>query len=447
MYDTNEITAAPVQAQLHGKRAAVHTLGCRLNQSESNLLHNALRAAGYELVPFDEPADLGIINTCTVTREADAKSRQLVRRFVRRNPDAFTAVIGCYSHMGYKTLAEIPGVDLIVGNQEKLNVLDYVAQGKRNEPLIVRDRMERDDFTIEIGVGESATNRPNLKIQDGCNFMCSFCVIPFARGRTRSRELGDLVREAEQLAANGARELVLTGVNIGAYAYEGRGIVDVVDALDAIPGVARVRISSIEPTTIPEALLERMAAPGHALVPYLHIPLQSGSDRVLTLMKRKYSRREFVGFVENAARRVPDLCIGTDVLAGMPGETDEDFEETAAVLRDGPMTYAHVFKYSERPGTPTARYADKVDEPTKNRRAALLRALSAEKRMAYIDRYLGRRVMVLFEEEDDGCWPGYTGNYIRVAVRSSEQLLNQLRPVWLTERRGDIMMGILDDDE
>ena len=427
------------------RRAAIHTLGCRLNQSESGILMDLLRREGYEIVPFGEPADLGIVHTCTVTREADAKSRQLIRSFIRANPQAYTAVIGCYAQTGYRALAGIDGIDLICGNQEKLNLLDFVAQGKNATPLIVRDRLQRDDFTIAFAGDAPMERRANLKIQDGCNFMCSFCVIPFARGRSRSREISNLLEEARALVQRGAKELVLTGVNLGCYNYEGLDIADVVNRLNELPGLRRIRISSIEPTTIPEALLECMAAPDHALVPYLHIPLQSGSDHVLGLMKRKYTRREFTDFLDEANRRVPGLCIGTDIMVGMPGETEADFEETCAVLRDSPLAYAHVFKYSERDGTASQRIPDKVDPKTANRRSARVRRLSAQKRHTFYQRYLGTSVEVLFEQEQDGWWDGYTGNYVRVAARSTKRLRNELGRVRLERIHGDVAIGTSDD--
>jgi threonylcarbamoyladenosine tRNA methylthiotransferase MtaB len=427
------------------KRASVHTLGCRLNQSETALIVERLKAAGYEVVPFGEPADVGIINTCTVTAEADAKSRQLVRSFIRKNPGAYTAVIGCYSQMGYKALAEIEGVDLIVGNQEKLSVVDFVAEGKNAEPLIVRDRIDRDDFSIEVTGAVGALQRANLKIQDGCDFMCSFCIIPFARGRARSRDFENLVKEAKELAARGVREVVLTGVNVGTYAHGGSGIVEVVERLNAIDGIDRIRISSIEPTTVPEELLSFMDDPGHALVPYLHLPLQSGSNRVLGLMKRKYTREEYLDFARLARRRVRDICIGTDVLVGTPGETEADFEETCSALEEGPVDYAHVFKYSERSGTAAARYPDKVGAEEKNRRSVRIRKISAKKRRMFFERHLGRTVDVLFEQQDDGYWSGYTGNYIRVAARSPKQLENAVRPVRLERICGDFVLGNLQD--
>ncbi|HQM51306.1 MAG TPA: tRNA (N(6)-L-threonylcarbamoyladenosine(37)-C(2))-methylthiotransferase MtaB [Candidatus Hydrogenedentes bacterium] len=427
------------------RRAAVHTLGCRLNQSESGILMDLLRREGYEIVPFGKPADLGIVHSCTVTREADAKSRQLIRAFIRKNPKAYVAVIGCYAQTGYRALAEIEGIDLICGNQEKMRVLEFAAQGKNETPLIVRDRIQRHDFTIPFAGDALIERRTNLKIQDGCNFMCSFCAIPFARGRNRSREMDNLLDEARALVARGAKELVLTGVNLGCYNDQGLDIADVVNRLNDLQGLRRIRISSIEPTTIPEELLGCMAAPDHALVPYLHIPLQSGSDKVLRLMKRKYTRSEFVDFIEKAYCRVPALCIGTDIMVGMPGETEADFEETCAVLRDTPIAYAHVFKYSERDGTAAQRIPEKVDPKAANWRSAKVRRISARKRRAFYERYLGAAVEVLFEHEQDGWWEGYTGNYIRVAARSAKRMHNEFARVRIEGIRGDLATGTIDE--
>lgn len=425
------------------KRASVHTLGCRLNQAESAILTEQLYAAGYDVVPFGEPADLGIINTCTVTGEADSKSRQLVRSFIRKNPHAYTAVIGCYAQMGHKALSEIEGIDLVVGNQEKLNVLAYVAQGKNDYPLVVRDRIERDDFTIEVIGNAPTARRANLKIQDGCDFMCSFCIIPFARGRARSREWHNLMEEARQLVERGAKELVLTGVNVGTYDDNGRSILDVIDALDEIPGLARVRISSIEPTTIPEPLLDRMNDPDHVLVPHLHVPLQSGSNTILQAMKRRYTRESYLEFVQRARATVSGICIGTDIMVGMPGESGADFEDTVLLLERAPIDYAHVFTFSERAGTPAARMAGKVSPESKTLRSARVRKTSDLKRRAFYERHLGHEVEVLFEHGESGTWIGHTGNYIRVAVRSHECLENELRMVRLDEICGDIVSGRL----
>lgn len=426
-------------------RASVHTLGCRLNQSESAIINDRLRGDGYELVPFGDTADLGVINTCTVTGQADQKCRQAIRGFIRRNPDAFTAVVGCYSQLGYRAIAEIPGVDLIIGNQSKLDILDYVKLGKNASPLVIRDRFLRKDFTIETGGDEAYSRRANLKIQDGCDFMCSFCVIPFARGRARSRAIDNLLEEARRLVHRGARELVLTGVNIGTYDFAGHDIVSVADALNDIDGLNRVRISSIEPTTIPDALLDRMREPGHALMPYLHVPMQSGSDHVLSNMKRRYNIGELLDFIDDAAERVPGLCIGTDVLVGSPGEREEDFAATCAAFREHPFAYAHAFTYSPRKGTPAASRPEQVAAWIRRRRNAVIRRLSEEKRASYARGFFGQTMPVLFESSKNGLWPGYTPNYIRVAVISDTSLENQVRRVRLAESSADFVTAELAD--
>ena len=423
------------------RRVALHTLGCRLNQSETNILTQKFQRDGYEVVPFTEAADVGVINTCTVTNEADAKSRKMVRAFIRRNPEAYVAVIGCYAQMDPETLREIEGVDLVVGNQEKLNILDYVNAGKNDQPLVVRDQILNDSFSINFETLTQNTRRANLKVQDGCDFMCSFCVIPFARGRARSRDLDNLLEEAQALVTGGAKEIVLTGVNIGTYEEQEFRLGEVVDRLNTIDGLLRIRISSIEPTTIQESLLDRMNSPDHALVPHLHIPLQSGSNKILESMRRKYTREEFITFVDTAASKVPNLCIGTDVMVGAPGETEADFEQTSAVLTQSPLAYAHVFQYSEREGTAAMRIPEHIDPPTKARRGALVRKISAGLTRQFHEAYAGGTETVLFETQANGYWSGYTANYIRVAVQSDAILTNQVRPVVLEESAGEFMTG------
>lgn len=409
------------------KRASIHTLGCRLNQSESSILENKLRAAGYELVPFGTPADLGIVNSCTVTHEADVKSRKLVRQFIRKNPSAQAAVIGCSAQTGSVELLQIAGLDLIVGNQDKLNVLDYVQEEKRAQPLVVRDKIDKTDFTIDREQNrESITRRANLKIQDGCDFMCSFCVIPFARGRARSRALPNLLEEARLLVGRGAKELVLTGVNIGTYTWEGNTLLDVVEQLGQIPGLRRLRISSIEPTTIPRELFQWMADPQHSLQPYLHIPLQSGSNAILQAMRRRYTREEYLDFLYEAHEAVPGIGLGTDILVAFPGETDDDFEDTRRLLWESPLFYAHVFKYSERAGTAACRLSDQVTNSVAHRRGEILRATSIKKTQMFLEHHLGQELEVLAEHQSKGVWEGYTGNYLRARLNSSQDLTNQL---------------------
>ncbi|MFP4281190.1 MAG: tRNA (N(6)-L-threonylcarbamoyladenosine(37)-C(2))-methylthiotransferase MtaB [Opitutales bacterium] len=430
------------------KRASLHTLGCRLNQAESKLLTDRLEQAGYQLVPFGEEAELGILHTCTVTREADAKCRKAIRQFVRRNPTAFAAVIGCYAQMGTAAIAAIPGVDLIIGNQEKLSVLDYVGEGKNPAPVILRDRIDGRDFAVHA-VGEAPfPYRANLKVQDGCDFVCSFCIIPFARGRARSRAWTDTLAEARQLADRGVRELILTGVNIGTYASEGRDLVALVDALDAVPGISRVRISSIEPTTVPSALLARMADPAHALLPYLHLPLQAGSDATLAAMRRKYSLADYRDFVAEAVRQVPDLGLGTDIMVGFPGETEAAFAQTCDFFLSQPFHYAHVFPYSEREGTLAVRRSASGDWPAvpveeRQRRCARLRRLSAMRRHETMESARGTVREVLFEDPREGLWPGYTDNYLRVVADTPDgtSLRNRRARVRLGPVHGDWLAG------
>ncbi|MGF1450198.1 MAG: MiaB/RimO family radical SAM methylthiotransferase [Opitutales bacterium] len=399
------------------RRASLHTLGCRLNQSETRLLEDQLRAAGYRIVPFGQPADLGVINTCTVPAQADLKCRYEIRRFRRRNPQAFLAVIGCYAESGYRVLSAIDGIDLILGNRDKLNLLDYLGDGTRNPaPVLIRQRLDRDDFTIPLAGDAPFPQRVNLKVQDGCDFVCGFCIIPRVRGPARSRDWQDLLVEARQLVRRGVRELVLTGVNIGTYSSHGYDIVALVDALDALDGLWRIRISSIEPTTVPDALLDRMAAADHCLQPYLHLPLQAGCDRILREMRRRYSLSEYEEFARQAVARVPDLCLGTDILVGHPGESDEDFAATCAFFLRLPFAYAHVFTYSERERTLAARRTDSVPTVERQRRSARLRSIATRQRQLWNAQFIGCEMDVLIEDPQPDALCGYTANYIRVAT-------------------------------
>ena len=393
--------------------------------------------------PFGEPSDLAIINTCTVTRLADAKCRNAIRSFIRKNPQAFVAVVGCYSQIGYKEIAEIPGVDLIMGNREKLKVLDYVQLGKNEKPAIIRDRITKDDFTIDFVGDQPYEKRANLKIQDGCSFICSFCIIPKARGPARSRDMENLLAEARQMAERGVREIVLTGVNIGTFDSKDGDLIEVLDRLNAIDGIDRIRISSIEPTTIPTELFPRMNDPEHALLPFLHIPLQAGSDAVLKSMRRKYDLKEYLDFLYLAYESVTDLCLGTDIMVGYPNEGEAEFEESCQTFMENPFAYCHVFSFSERDGTPAARMEDRLDVPEKQLRSAKLRRLSESKRYDYYESHVGREMTVLFEDPKDGLWPGYTDNFVRVVVEADQDLHNQIAKVRLDRVVGDIVEGSL----
>ncbi len=429
------------------KRASLHTLGCRLNQSETMLIEQRLKDEGYEIVPFGEPSDLGIINTCTVTNLADAKCRQTIRQFVRKCPEAYTVVVGCYSQMGSKEIAEIGGVDLIIGNQEKMSVVDFIGQEKNERPVIIRDKISQEDFSISFFGDAPFNQRANLKIQDGCSFVCSFCIIPFARGASRSRDFENLVAEAKAKAKQGVREIVLTGVNIGTYRSEQGDLLAVLDALNRIDGIDRIRISSIEPTTIPTELFDRMNSSDHGLLPFFHIPLQAGSDKILREMRRKYTINEYLEFLSLAHDSVEGLYVGTDIMVGFPGETEEDFDETCRVFLENPFDFCHVFPFSEREGTVAARREDQVPVEERQRRSAFLRRLSSKKRYDFYEAHVGQTMKVLFENPRSDFWPSYTDNYIRVIVGSDSvnglDLTNRCAEVTLDRVSADFVEGSL----
>jgi threonylcarbamoyladenosine tRNA methylthiotransferase MtaB len=413
-------------------KASFYTLGCRLNQAETALISDSFKSQGYEIVEYGQPEDVCVINTCTVTEQADAKCRQLVRQTLRRSPEAFVAIVGCYAQMGAETLREIDGVDLIVGTEEKMQIADFIdAPHKLPEPIVRKPQISRTPFTISsVGNYEHST-RANLKIQDGCDFMCTFCVIPFARGRARSRAFWDIQREAIELVERGHKELVLTGVNIGTYAFEGKGLLDVIKMLETIDGLERIRISSIEPTTIPEELIDHMAE-SIKLCNHLHIPIQSGDDRVLQNMRRLHSVVEYVKFLDTVRSRIPDVCLGTDVMVGFPGEGEVEFANTRELLNELPLAYFHVFPFSERNGTAAVKLSDKITFQTKKERSQGLRKLSADKRRAFYEEQVGRRARVLMEERNEyGLFQGLTDNYVKVGISSDSDCSNEMVDVTL----------------
>jgi threonylcarbamoyladenosine tRNA methylthiotransferase MtaB len=431
---------------IHPKlKASFYTLGCRLNQAETALIGNTFRQKGYELVEFGQSADVCVINSCTVTEQADSKCRQLVRQVLRKNPETFVAVVGCYAQIGNEALQKIEGIDLIIGTQDKLRVADFIDDPvKLPEPQIIKNKMTKAPFTIATEAMAAPTTRANLKIQDGCDFMCSFCVIPFARGRARSRAFWDIHREAVQLVEAGHKEIVLTGVNISTYQFEDKTFLDVVKMLLKIPELKRLRISSIEPTTIPPELIDLMAD-SEALCPHLHVPVQSGDDKVLAAMKRLYTNAEYLRFVEDAAARVPDILIGTDMMVGFPDESDAAFQASCDLLRNSPLAYAHVFTFSERGGTAATKLKNKVSPKIKKARSVELHRLSEEKKHNFYTRFLGRQLRVLTEEQDEnGHWIGFSDNYIKTKIVSENVVSNSLISVLLSSVSVDTVIGECD---
>lgn len=418
------------------KRASFHTLGCRLNQAETVVIESRLRRDGYRVVEFGEPTDLLVVNTCSVTEDAERTCRYVIRKTLRHSPDAFVAVTGCYAQTGFQELRTIPGIDLIVGNQFKWDLPSFLpaphALKKYQQADVLHTKtIDREDFTVPE-YGEPDSTRALLKIQDGCNVMCSFCLIPFARGHERSRLCDDVIQEATILAAGGYQEVVLTGVNIGQYRQGSVDLVGLIERLERIQGLKRIRISSIEPTTITDALLNRMAA-SSKLCPYLHVPLQSGDNEILDAMNRPYDVAEFTGLIKRAVSLIPHLGLGTDLMVGFPGESEAAFLNTVRVVDTLPFSYFHIFTYSPRPGTAATKLPEQVATAVIRERAKRMADLSRLKRLAFAERHIGSTVPVLFESgETDGLRVGTTAHFLKVAVPLEIDLTNQLRSVLIT---------------
>lgn len=426
-------------------RASLHTLGCRLNQAETSILGEGLRRKGFELVEFGQPTDLLVLNTCAVTEDAERTSRYLIRKTLKHSPHAFIAVTGCYAQTGMERLKEQPGIDLIVGHQFKLDLPTYVPSAhelQKRSAVEVRHTktIARGDFELPH-FSESDFTRALLKIQDGCSAMCSFCIIPFARGHERSRTFDDIQREVDVLAAQGYREIVLTGVNIGQYEHQGRDFCSLLRWLDQAADFERIRISSIEPTTVGEELLELLAS-SKKFCPYLHIPLQSGDDGILQAMNRRHMIKSYIKLIEKAFVTIPDLGLGTDLLVGFPGETDAAFRNTLAVATDLPFSYLHVFPYSPRPGTAAMRLKQRVLPTTAKNRTATLLALDRAKRLTFHNKQIGKTVSVLFEAGTRDAYRfGTTPNFTRVGIPGSGDFQNQILPVTITAATDHCALG------
>ncbi|MCP5051811.1 MAG: tRNA (N(6)-L-threonylcarbamoyladenosine(37)-C(2))-methylthiotransferase MtaB [bacterium] len=418
------------------RRISFYNQGCRLNQAETATLARHFEAGDYQVVDFKNESDVVVVNTCTVTENGDADTRRLVNKISRVNPRAKIALVGCQAQILREKLFDLPNVRWVVGNAEKMNLVRILDQYDPlnhpdtgdSPPQLIAPKIGRQVFTSETAAVDKNHTRANLKIQDGCDFYCSFCVIPFARGPARSRQFDDIIREAETLAAHGHKEIVLTGINLGTYQQDGRHLLDVIRALEQVPQCERIRISSIEPTTIPHELIAYMRD-SEKLCSYLHIPLQSGSDTMLDRMKRKYNVAEFDRLIRFAYDTVPDICIGTDVIVGFPGESETCFLETEDYLRESPIHYFHVFSYSQRQMARSRKFDEKTDPRIIKQRSARLRDLSQRKRRIYMEGFQGKERTVLFEEQKHGYWTGLTDNYMRVKVHSSRDLKNQFHPV------------------
>lgn len=425
-----------------GKRAAYYTLGCKLNFSETSTFGKMLEDMGVKTVEKGDKADICLINTCSVTEVADRKCRQAIRRMAHENPGAFMVVTGCYAQLEPETVSGIEGVDLVLGSNEKANLIEYLsnAWSGRESDEALRHGQAFSVATKDIKTFQHSCSRGNrtrywLKVQDGCNYYCTYCTIPFARGNSRNPSIASLVELARQAAADGGKEIVLTGVNIGDFGRTtGESFIDLVKALDQIEEVKRYRISSLEPDLIGDDLIEYCAG-SRAFMPHFHIPLQSGSDTVLKLMHRRYDSALFKQKILRIKELMPDAFIGVDVMIGTRGETPECFEETYQLLESLPVTQLHVFPYSERPGTAALKIPYVVSDKDKKERSQRLLALSDRKTQEFYAQHIGKEAEVLFEKAPVGkAMHGFTDNYIRVelpAAIASEEYDNQIVKVRL----------------
>lgn len=422
------------------KKVAFYTLGCKLNFSETSTIARGFVDEDFERVDFSEKADMYVINTCSVTENADKRFKTIVRQAQKMNPDAFVAAIGCYAQLKPEELASVDGVDLVLGATEKFKITDYINDLTKNDFGEIHScEIEEADFYVgSYAIGDRT--RAFLKVQDGCDYKCTYCTIPLARGISRSDTLENVLKNAAEISTQGIKEIVLTGVNIGDYGKGEFGnkkhehtFLDLVKALDQVEGINRLRISSIEPNLLKNETID-FVAQSNSFVPHFHIPLQSGSDELLKAMRRRYMNDLYFDRVKRIKATMPHACIGVDVIVGFPGETDEHFLETYNFLNDLDISYLHVFTYSERDNTPAATMAGAVPKNVRNKRSKMLRGLSAKKRRAFYESQMDSKRTVLFEGENkEGYITGFTENYVKVKAPWNPELVNTLHQIELTK--------------
>lgn len=441
-----------------GKTVAFHTLGCKLNFSETSTIARLMMEKGFNKVDFSKPADVYVINTCSVTENADKECKQIVKSALHQNPEAFVAIVGCYAQLKPEEIAKITGVDVVLGATEKFKLLNYInLSSKNNTTQIQSCEIDDADFFVDAySVGDRT--RSFLKVQDGCDYSCTFCTIPLARGKSRSDTIENVVANAKKIAASGVKEIVLTGVNIGDFGY-GRDIdgdvkkrkeytfLDLIKALDEVDGVERFRISSIEPNLLKDEIIE-FVSQSKRFMPHFHIPLQSGNNDLLKKMKRRYLRELYADRVAKIKSLMPHCCIGVDVIVGFPGETEEQFLDTYNFINGLDISYLHVFTYSERDNTEAIEMPNVVPVAERKRRNKMLRILSAKKLRAFYESNIGKTATVIFENESNGDFMfGFTENYVKVKHPFDAGLVNKPVKVKLEEfdEEGNVVCKIAEE--
>ena len=426
------------------KKAALYTLGCKVNQYETEALAQLFREQGYDIVDFSEKADVYVINTCTVTHLSDRKSRQMIRRAKKTNSEAKIAVMGCYAQMAPEEVKKIPGVNIITGVKNRSGILGLL-QEIGEEPQVKVDDLGKADFE-EIPLGEVRRTRAFIKIEDGCEHYCSYCLVPFARGPVRSRKLKNIVEEAQRLISLGTREIVLTGVNLGAYGKDleqGLHLTKVIEKLEQLPGLGRFRLSSLEPTDFTMELVEAIVE-SEKICPHLHIPLQSGDDEILRRMNRRYNTDEYRKLINLLRYLIPDLALTTDVMVGFPGEHEENIERSYQFINEMSFSRLHVFKYSPRAGTAAVKFKEQVSPQAKDERSRKLIQLGEKMAEDYGSQFVGREVKVLFQEEVSGnALEGLSEHYLRVRAKADSEKKGEIITVRVDKQGREYLVGTI----
>ncbi len=426
------------------KRVSFYTIGCKLNFAETSTIGEEFKKHGFEIVEFGQSSDVCVINTCSVTENADRDCRRIIHKALKTSPNAFIIVTGCYAQLRPDEIAKIEGVDLVLGSNEKFKIFDYVGDFQKNyhAQIFVSPVVETDEFNIASSTPASDRTRAFLKVQDGCDYNCSYCTIPLARGKSRSPSIDTIVEKAKTLAQLGYKEIVLSGVNVGDYGRKiGTSLFELAKELEKIEGIKRIRISSIEPNLLTEEMIDYFIN-SEKICNHFHIPLQSGSDEILRKMRRRYTTELYRKRIEYIKSQNPDVCIGADVIVGFPGETEKHFEITCKFINELPISYLHVFTYSERPNTDAMNLPSKVPMEERHRRSEMLRNLGLKKKNAFYKQMVGKTLDVLWESEiKNGMIFGFTGNYVKVKTEYKQSLVNEILPVKITGVENLVAVG------
>lgn len=433
------------------KKVIFHTLGCKVNQYETEAMEELFEKNGYEIVDKEEMADIYVVNTCTVTNFGDRKSRQFIRRAKKLNPDAIIAVVGCYSQIAPDEVEEIEGVDVIIGTTQRDKIVELCEEAalKNKQINIVEDISKYKDFERLNIVDIKEKTRANIKVQEGCNQFCSYCIIPYARGPIRSRDLEDTIEEVKRLSDAGFKEIILTGIHIASYGKDinGPGLIDIIEKIANVEGIERIRLSSLEPTLIDEQFMER-AVKTKKLCDHFHLSLQSGSNSVLKRMNRKYTTEEYASIVNTIRKYMPNAGITTDIIVGFPGETDEEFQETCNFVKNIGFSKIHVFKYSPREGTVASKFKEQIHGSIKQNRSETLISLGDKMTYDFNRKFIGQELPVLFEENSAGnpkFIEGYTTNYIRVKVQAPDEIKGSILPIKLLKVEEEFLIGKIEE--